>query len=99
MEMAGCWEIYGGCRFIFYKLSQLIFSSMKINFKLGGTNHILDNTPWYGARPFTMVVGADVSHIKGRILPFLQWLVWLLLVTGRAVSTMHQHAFSPIMSR
>lgn len=40
---------------------------MKINFKLGGTNHVLvdrNNTriEWYGARNRTMIVGADVTH-------------------------------------
>jgi len=39
---------------------------MKINFKLGGVNHILpleaDQSRWFGAFPETMVVGADVTH-------------------------------------
>ncbi|KAJ8065322.1 hypothetical protein OCU04_006012 [Sclerotinia nivalis] len=46
--------------------------SLKINFKLGGTSHFLktqapESILWAGAKPNTMIVGADVSHAgKGR---------------------------------
>jgi hypothetical protein len=37
--------------------------SMKVNFKLRGTNHgLADNYDWYGAKAHTMIVGADVTH-------------------------------------
>ena len=43
--------------------SSLIETSLKINFKLGGICHALaDNRQWYGAKPNTMIVGADVTH-------------------------------------
>jgi eukaryotic translation initiation factor 2C len=36
---------------------------MKLNFKTGGTGHILNDDPnWGGANGGTMIVGADVSH-------------------------------------
>lgn len=37
---------------------------MKINFKLGGINHVLpaEDGLWFGAFKETMVVGADVTH-------------------------------------
>jgi hypothetical protein len=37
--------------------------SLKINYKLGGTSHVLSGETWYGAKPKTMIVGADVSHV------------------------------------
>ncbi|KAF7879476.1 hypothetical protein EAF04_000672 [Stromatinia cepivora] len=46
--------------------------SLKINFKLGGTSHFLktqasESILWAGAKPNTMIVGADVSHAgKGK---------------------------------
>lgn len=38
-------------------------NSLKVNFKLGGVNHCLNNEPWCGAKNNTMIVGADVTHI------------------------------------
>lgn len=39
-----------------------IEGSLKMNFKLGDTSHELQGENWYGAKPNTMIVGADVSH-------------------------------------
>ncbi|TVY81280.1 putative protein tag-76 [Lachnellula suecica] len=50
-------------------------SSMKINYKLRGTNHKLE-FPWYGANATTMVVGADVTHsAKGSNAPSVAGVV------------------------
>lgn len=43
-----------------------IVRRMKVNFKLGGTPHLLkDDAMWYGAKDNTMLVGADVTHPLG----------------------------------
>ena len=42
--------------------SSQILTQHENNYKLGGTCHRLANETWYGAKPNTIIVGADVTH-------------------------------------
>jgi hypothetical protein len=66
MGISMCWGIFGKSEMPpCARECSLKYSSLKVNFKLRGINHILHDKAWYGSKPNTMIVGADVSHVKG----------------------------------